>query len=235
MRTSYLWYGADVSEISVSEAAQRLGSVSSACVRSPPQGAASAAPRATRGRSTPPRSTPHEGRSPRAAALGSLCLGSSAAARGPGRRDRASSLRACSRRRPLRTLCGTPAGRACRARGCPLVLRPSGCPGADRTRRPGRARRRGSRRPPSRESRRRRARRVLRPRAGRLEDRARTRSAPRRGSRGEPEATHPRALWPFREGERIAPRAFIAADLIDDGDERSVRAGRALLARREPE
>ena len=45
----------------------------------------------------------------------------------------------------------------------------------------------------------------------------------------------PRALWPFREGERIAPSAFTAADLVDDGDERSVRAGRALLARREPE
>jgi len=45
----------------------------------------------------------------------------------------------------------------------------------------------------------------------------------------------PSALWPFRKGERIAPRAFIAADLIDDGDERSVRAGRALLRRREPE
>jgi hypothetical protein len=27
----------------------------------------------------------------------------------------------------------------------------------------------------------------------------------------------------------------IAADLIDDGDERSVRAGRALLRRRQPE
>jgi excisionase family DNA binding protein len=44
----------------------------------------------------------------------------------------------------------------------------------------------------------------------------------------------PRALWPFREGERIAPQAFIAADLIDDGDERSVRAGRTLLRRRAP-
>jgi excisionase family DNA binding protein len=41
----------------------------------------------------------------------------------------------------------------------------------------------------------------------------------------------PAALWPFRQGERIAPRAFVAADLIDDGDARSVRAGRALLAR----
>ena len=45
----------------------------------------------------------------------------------------------------------------------------------------------------------------------------------------------PSAVWPIREGERIAPRAFIAADLIDDGDERSVRAGHALLRRREPE
>jgi hypothetical protein len=35
-------------------------------------------------------------------------------------------------------------------------------------------------------------------------------------------------------GERTAPRTFIAADLIDDGDERSLRAGRALLERREP-
>ena len=42
----------------------------------------------------------------------------------------------------------------------------------------------------------------------------------------------PNELWPFRPGERIAPVAFIAADLIDDGDERSVRAGRALLGRR---
>jgi hypothetical protein len=40
----------------------------------------------------------------------------------------------------------------------------------------------------------------------------------------------PNGVWPFRPGERIAPRTFIAADLIDDGDERSVRAGRALLA-----
>jgi excisionase family DNA binding protein len=45
----------------------------------------------------------------------------------------------------------------------------------------------------------------------------------------------PNAFWPFRIGERIAPRAFIAADLIDDGDERRLRAGRALLERREPE
>jgi hypothetical protein len=45
----------------------------------------------------------------------------------------------------------------------------------------------------------------------------------------------PSAFWPFRRGERIAPPAFIAADLIDDGDERSLRGGRALLARREPE
>jgi excisionase family DNA binding protein len=40
----------------------------------------------------------------------------------------------------------------------------------------------------------------------------------------------PNALWPFRRAERIAPRAFVAADLIDAGDERSLRAGRALLA-----
>ena len=45
----------------------------------------------------------------------------------------------------------------------------------------------------------------------------------------------PNGLWPFRKEERIAPRAFVAVDLIDDGDERSVRAGHALLRRREPE
>ena len=40
----------------------------------------------------------------------------------------------------------------------------------------------------------------------------------------------PRALWLFQAGERITPRAFISADLTGDDDERSVRAGRALLA-----
>ena len=36
--------------------------------------------------------------------------------------------------------------------------------------------------------------------------------------------------WPFDEGEQIASRAIVAVDLIDAGDERSVRAGRKLLA-----
>ena len=36
--------------------------------------------------------------------------------------------------------------------------------------------------------------------------------------------------WLFEEGERIASRAVVAVDLIDAGDERSVRAGRKLLA-----
>lgn len=40
--------------------------------------------------------------------------------------------------------------------------------------------------------------------------------------------------WPFREGERIASRPVVAIDLIDAGDERSVRAGRKLLAELEP-
>ena len=36
--------------------------------------------------------------------------------------------------------------------------------------------------------------------------------------------------WPFEESERIASRPAVAVDLIDAGDERSVRAGRRLLA-----
>ena len=36
--------------------------------------------------------------------------------------------------------------------------------------------------------------------------------------------------WPFEEGERIASRGVVAVDLIDAGDDRSVRAGRKLLA-----
>jgi hypothetical protein len=40
----------------------------------------------------------------------------------------------------------------------------------------------------------------------------------------------PAPRWPFAEGERIAGRAVVAVDLIDAGDERSVRAGRRLLA-----
>lgn len=37
--------------------------------------------------------------------------------------------------------------------------------------------------------------------------------------------------WPFNDGKRIASRPVVAMDLIDAGDERSVRAGRALLAK----
>lgn len=40
----------------------------------------------------------------------------------------------------------------------------------------------------------------------------------------------PVPVWPFEEGERIASRAVVGVDLIDAGDERSVRAGRKLLA-----
>lgn len=39
----------------------------------------------------------------------------------------------------------------------------------------------------------------------------------------------PVPAWPFDEGERVAGRAVVAMDLIDAGDERSVRAGRILL------
>lgn len=35
--------------------------------------------------------------------------------------------------------------------------------------------------------------------------------------------------WPFDEGQRIASRAVVAMDLIDAGDERSIKAGRRLL------
>ena len=35
--------------------------------------------------------------------------------------------------------------------------------------------------------------------------------------------------WPFEESVRIASRGVVAVDLIDAGDERSVRAGRRLL------
>lgn len=37
--------------------------------------------------------------------------------------------------------------------------------------------------------------------------------------------------WPFPAGSRVAPAAVAAIDLVDAGDERSVRAGRALLRR----
>lgn len=40
----------------------------------------------------------------------------------------------------------------------------------------------------------------------------------------------PVPLWPFGEGERIAGRPVVAMDLIDVGDDRSVRVGRKLLA-----
>jgi excisionase family DNA binding protein len=37
--------------------------------------------------------------------------------------------------------------------------------------------------------------------------------------------------WPFDGGERVAGPAVVAMDLVDAGDERSVRAGRQLLVR----
>ncbi len=40
--------------------------------------------------------------------------------------------------------------------------------------------------------------------------------------------------WPFEASERIASRPVVAVDLIDAGDERSIRAGRRLLALHEP-
>ncbi|MGD9572311.1 MAG: helix-turn-helix domain-containing protein [Thermoleophilia bacterium] len=40
----------------------------------------------------------------------------------------------------------------------------------------------------------------------------------------------PRPSWPFAPGERHAPRLVVAADLLEAGDERSVRAARDLLA-----
>ena len=41
----------------------------------------------------------------------------------------------------------------------------------------------------------------------------------------------PNDLWPFEPGERVVPSVVLAADMIDRGDERSVRSGRALLRR----
>lgn len=41
----------------------------------------------------------------------------------------------------------------------------------------------------------------------------------------------PRELWIFPEGMRVAPPAAVGADLVDAGDERSVRAGRIIFAR----
>jgi excisionase family DNA binding protein len=39
------------------------------------------------------------------------------------------------------------------------------------------------------------------------------------------------SAWPFEPGLRVAPGSVVAADLIDAGDERSVRAGRDLMRR----
>ena len=44
----------------------------------------------------------------------------------------------------------------------------------------------------------------------------------------------PNSGWPFDEGQRIAGRPVVAVDLIDAGDERSIRAGRSLLAKLAP-
>jgi hypothetical protein len=53
---------------------------------------------------------------------------------------------------------------------------------------------------------------------------------PSAGARANVVLRVPVSRWPFEEGERIASRAVVAVDLIDAGDERSVRAGRKLLA-----
>ena len=52
---------------------------------------------------------------------------------------------------------------------------------------------------------------------------------PERGLRTNVVLRAPRPDWPFPESIRFAPRLVVAADLIDAGDERSRRAGRALL------
>lgn len=44
----------------------------------------------------------------------------------------------------------------------------------------------------------------------------------------------PAPSWPFPAGSLVAPAAVAAVDLVDAGDERSVRAGRALLRRITP-
>lgn len=41
----------------------------------------------------------------------------------------------------------------------------------------------------------------------------------------------PAPAWPFDPGSRYAPGAVVGVDLVDAADERSVRAGRALLGR----
>ena len=53
---------------------------------------------------------------------------------------------------------------------------------------------------------------------------------PSAGARANVLLRVPEPGWPFAEGERIAGRAVVAVDLIDAGDERSIRAGRKLLA-----
>lgn len=57
---------------------------------------------------------------------------------------------------------------------------------------------------------------------------------PSAGARANVVLRVPVPLWPFGEGARIASRPVVAIDLIDAGDERSVRAGRKLLAERVP-
>jgi excisionase family DNA binding protein len=54
--------------------------------------------------------------------------------------------------------------------------------------------------------------------------------APSAGARANVLLRVPVPVWPFNEDKRIASRAVVAIDLIDAGDERSVRAGRKLLA-----
>ncbi len=53
---------------------------------------------------------------------------------------------------------------------------------------------------------------------------------PSAGARANVLLRVPVSRWPFEEGERIASRGVVAVDLIDAGDERSVWAGRKLLA-----
>lgn len=54
-------------------------------------------------------------------------------------------------------------------------------------------------------------------------------AAPAGGARANVVLRVPAPDWPFDEGQRIASRPVVAMDLIDAGDERSVRAGRGLL------
>ena len=41
------------------------------------------------------------------------------------------------------------------------------------------------------------------------------------------------SVWPFASGDRIAPRAVVAVDLLESEDDRSRRAGSALAQRRQ--